>query len=569
MSTPRRVGQRGQILIMFLVFLIPMTMITLSVYNVGVAASERMKLQNAADNAAYSAATYEARYMNLTAYINRAMIANYDTTALLVGVWSFLDAFDGFIYLAHFVIQKIPIINALDAVLAPLHFGIHTADDAVSQVVGGNSSGSQRRLAFAIEQYTRLLSFAQEGLYVAAQLGRPGLVRAVARGVDPGAEVFEGSELAFNITSLDGYRKWQGDTAFTSSELADKDDGLRLTIERSLNDLSNGGSFRDLRNFPIIGQIIGALNMIPCLDFNIGPHGFNGPGFDHVNGFDGPSSAAENNPDGDAVRIVEDKRIYQLDESNFKVDFDCLVSFNIIDIGHKSDDRFNLPNAANLSVPHVFDTNDGGGQGHSKDFIEPNVGSCNDSSGSVNAGGGAPPSPEMVKLGQNCQNNVNVRFVGFDKQVQTNPPESDPDKQTFISCSVVENELEKSKPSSTGNFSQGDCATVYNFETKLQEVKYTTFVQHKFKSGGSDAYLLGQRVAGPGIFVYLRKQGGLLPLARGLGLDKLTGGFNDIEVRSFGRAYYQQRPDRSGEEESFSNPFWVGRLETPFKGTDE
>src|SRR5262249_16580924 len=48
-----RRGPRGQMLVMFLVFLIPMTLAVLSVYNVGMFVGEKMKLQNAADNAAY------------------------------------------------------------------------------------------------------------------------------------------------------------------------------------------------------------------------------------------------------------------------------------------------------------------------------------------------------------------------------------------------------------------------------------------------------------------------------------------------------------------------------------
>ncbi len=59
--------QSGQIILMYLFFLLPMTMIVLSVFNVGNIVAEKMKVQNAADNAAYSAAVWEARYMNLMA----------------------------------------------------------------------------------------------------------------------------------------------------------------------------------------------------------------------------------------------------------------------------------------------------------------------------------------------------------------------------------------------------------------------------------------------------------------------------------------------------------------------
>ncbi len=48
----------------------------LIMFNTGQLTRQKMELQNAADAAAYSAATLSARYMNYAAYTNRAMIAN-------------------------------------------------------------------------------------------------------------------------------------------------------------------------------------------------------------------------------------------------------------------------------------------------------------------------------------------------------------------------------------------------------------------------------------------------------------------------------------------------------------
>lgn len=49
----------------------------LSTYNVGVLAAEKMRLQMTADAAAYSAAVWQARFLNYCAYVRRAAIANY------------------------------------------------------------------------------------------------------------------------------------------------------------------------------------------------------------------------------------------------------------------------------------------------------------------------------------------------------------------------------------------------------------------------------------------------------------------------------------------------------------
>jgi len=60
-------------------------------YKAGKLTSTKMRLQNAADAAAYSAAVVEARDLNFAAYINRAMIANEVAIGQMVGLhsWAF------------------------------------------------------------------------------------------------------------------------------------------------------------------------------------------------------------------------------------------------------------------------------------------------------------------------------------------------------------------------------------------------------------------------------------------------------------------------------------------------
>jgi hypothetical protein len=60
----------------------------LMLFNSGIITSEKMQLQNAADAAAYSVSTIEARDLNFTAYINRAMIANEVAVGQMVGLMS-------------------------------------------------------------------------------------------------------------------------------------------------------------------------------------------------------------------------------------------------------------------------------------------------------------------------------------------------------------------------------------------------------------------------------------------------------------------------------------------------
>ncbi len=564
---------------MFLTFLLPVTVITFSIYNVGVVVAEKMKLQNAADNVAYSAATFDARYMNLNAYINRTMISNYDTMATLVGVWSFIDALDGFAYLAHFIIRLIPLINALDAIFAPVHAAVHVADTAIAQGFGGNKDSSRSlRLLELIEKYNQALSAGQKGLYILTQSGRGTLVQAIARGVDPRIDSWVTAEVGMNLQSLDDRRRYEGskDTQ-NSGDMADKDKGIRLTFERSLNKFSNGDGFRDLRT----------PSPLPCLEIRIGEHGFNGGGFtDHENG---TGSSQENDPGGNPVQIVKNTEIYQLDEGGIKVSWDCLISFDIIDLGHKSDDKFNLPNAVNESVPHFFDTNDGADQGHSDNNIEPAMpsgGSCDSGSGGVGGGGGSPPTAEEIQLSQECQNNVNTRSVlppagnpflcvGQPlncKEVLANPPQADPADSNscgaggnqpcdFRNCQVIADAIKAKSKSVTNNFTAATnpCAVKYVFDTPLDAVEVTTYNRKK------ETDPAGTRTVGPKVYVHLRKQFRFLPLLMGGDMGILPGSIFDMEARSFGQAYYTQRPpggtpDNKTKETLF-NPFWAGRLE--------
>ena len=277
LTVPRRAkksllrDQAGQLLVMWLIFMLPMVVVCFSVYNVGVAVSEKMKVQTAADNAAYSAATWNARYMNLTAYVNRAMVANYDTIASFTAIWSFVDATDGFIANLRTILT---FFFGVGRALEPAAIGLHKGNQAMSEVLGAGKKDGRFRVGRFLEEYTRVLSLAQQGLYIANQLGRFRVAQTVAWGVDPKIQYWSLSE-AWGLQEMGNRRDWKE---------SDPEKGLRLTLERSLNNLSNGGSFRDLGNFPVVGLIQKVLDIIPCLKISIGPRGFDGPGFDHITG---------------------------------------------------------------------------------------------------------------------------------------------------------------------------------------------------------------------------------------------------------------------------------------------
>lgn len=84
----------GQALVPALLFLLVGCIGLYVAFNSFQMTSARIKLQNTADAAAYSAAVLQARDYNFSAYTNRAMIANQVTAAQVVALKSWIDELD-------------------------------------------------------------------------------------------------------------------------------------------------------------------------------------------------------------------------------------------------------------------------------------------------------------------------------------------------------------------------------------------------------------------------------------------------------------------------------------------
>ena len=93
-SSSRAVAkQRGQVLPMALALLVIVAGFFYLMVNAGQAVTEKMRVTNAADAAAYSAGVVEARALNYDAYLNRAMVANQMAIAQMVSFASWIDYF--------------------------------------------------------------------------------------------------------------------------------------------------------------------------------------------------------------------------------------------------------------------------------------------------------------------------------------------------------------------------------------------------------------------------------------------------------------------------------------------
>ncbi|MFM0194875.1 pilus assembly protein TadG-related protein [Paraburkholderia strydomiana] len=87
-------GASGQALVPALLFLLIGCIGLYVAFNSFQMTSAKIKLQNTADAAAYSAAVLQARDYNFSAYTNRAMIANQVTAAQVVALKSWIDELD-------------------------------------------------------------------------------------------------------------------------------------------------------------------------------------------------------------------------------------------------------------------------------------------------------------------------------------------------------------------------------------------------------------------------------------------------------------------------------------------
>ena len=559
--------QSGQIILLYLFFLLPMTMICFSVFNVGQIVAEKMKVQNAADNAAYSAAVWEARYMNLTAYTSRAMIANYDTMATIDAIWSMMDSLDGFMFI---LLKVLDIFFGLGEDLQPLHAQlIANANDLTAKMVGSNGeNGGTIGIERPIEIYSDFLSMLQVALYVATQFGRNNVIKSIAWSTDPNIQYNTIAEI-MNALSLDNRVKW---------DKTDKQNGLRLSTERSLNDFSNGESFRDAFKNALpdgLGVFTDfSIDLLLCkLGVQIGPKGFNGPFFDHKTG----STSGRYSQDEKTVIIQPDK-IYEHDFFGVSVKL-CVTS---VDFGHHSDDAFN----SGLALPHIVDQIDHSSSLHSDNFSENKI-DCNTIGGAAvgEIFGERGPFQALTNAAQICKANdqqckqdisqgqspsVPCTGLPFPQGMAEVPGEG------LKTCSDINDkmedmldELKKKTSKAVGN----PCATVYEWGDKLEDVKVTTY-------RGDDDVQDGRRIEGPTVFVYFRKKASALPLFQGLGLTNP----NDIEAYSMAKVYYTQRVgDRTDNpctpgpgssavkggnrkecnRESLFNPFWAARLERP------
>ncbi len=215
--------ESGQVLVIGAFIILALTMISITVANVGMVVSEKIHLQDTTDAAAYSAAVTQARYMNLTAYLNRAMVANYNSIAFNEGLWATIAAHDhGSALMAAMLYELSVIVEAvsfglataismdIDDVADAIRDYMHSPMHELNQELHDLFSQDETDLNQYIERYnTEILSIYGGLLYAAMQSARYEVIKKVAGKMDPkiktttvmglGAETISFDQLAKSV----------------------------------------------------------------------------------------------------------------------------------------------------------------------------------------------------------------------------------------------------------------------------------------------------------------------------------------------------------------------------------
>ncbi len=142
-----RASQRGQALLLLLGFVAALCSAFVFVIAAGQVTSDKLRLINAADAAVLSAATWEARSLNLEATINRAIVANEAAIAQSVSLRSWFDYVNTLLPNINTVLQFIPYAGAAMRVLQRVWRGINTAAQASLRTAEVAGSGIDQELA--------------------------------------------------------------------------------------------------------------------------------------------------------------------------------------------------------------------------------------------------------------------------------------------------------------------------------------------------------------------------------------------------------------------------------------
>lgn len=165
--------QRGQVMPLGLALAAAGALMALVLFNTGRVASDKTRLANAADAAAYSGLVWQARALNFQAYTNRAMVANQVAMAQAVSLRSW--ALYGKIATGNInrVLGGVPVINA---VTNAMEVTMRTTEQMVSPITDGMLSISNA--------VNGVLSKAQTAMFASSFAATPEIINNVVKAND-------------------------------------------------------------------------------------------------------------------------------------------------------------------------------------------------------------------------------------------------------------------------------------------------------------------------------------------------------------------------------------------------
>ncbi|MBV1908685.1 MAG: hypothetical protein KUG78_05150 [Kangiellaceae bacterium] len=214
--------QKGQSLILVTLFLGIISITVLVVFNAGILSKERVKLQNTADAAAYSAAVLVARDLNFQSYTNRAMVANQVAIGQYVGLSSWLEMLtnsaDNLATITSWIPYVAAVTSAIDSVM-----------DAVNSVAQPILEYATTLTDYVIQG----ISIGQKGFHVAMGLASYDTANKVIEANDPKINFGAASIATF---TADNYQTW---VKFPESIDTSSDNEFDKTRKKEFHSITN------------------------------------------------------------------------------------------------------------------------------------------------------------------------------------------------------------------------------------------------------------------------------------------------------------------------------------------
>lgn len=222
-------SQKGQALPLGLALVAAGSLGALVLFNTGQVATDKARVANTADAAAYSGMVWQARAMNFQAYTNRAMVANQVSMAQAVSLNSWVAYADQTATNIATVLAGVPFVNAFTS-------GFAQVMEVVKQIVQPITDA----MVTVIDIINGALEVSQEAMFVSSFIATPDVVRKVVEASDPRFDADTAYSLAGLYQNLD---QWN---SFTEEFEADD---LAAMGERAGVIMESRDDFTDRRNW--------------------------------------------------------------------------------------------------------------------------------------------------------------------------------------------------------------------------------------------------------------------------------------------------------------------------------